>query len=362
LRIAQVAPLIESVPPSCYGGTERVVHHLTEELVRMGHDVTLFASGDSHTSARLIAARPRAVRLDGGDQTEAGAAHALMVELLMECVERGDFDIVHLHTDWLAWSLLSRLSQPFVTTMHGRMDHASLPALFGRLPDAPLVSISRAHRAPVPRAPWAATIHHGLPSELYRPGQGSGGYLAFLGRLSPEKRPDLAIAIAERAGVPLKIAAKIDPSERDYFKQEIEPLLNNPLVQFVGEITDAQKEQFLGDALGLIFPIQWPEPFGLVMIEALACGTPVVAFNAGSVPEVIRHGATGFVVENVDDAVEAVARLPELSRRACRLDFEQRFSARRMAEQYLDVYTRLIEARVIFPQEGVATSLGDVAS
>jgi glycosyltransferase involved in cell wall biosynthesis len=342
MRIAQVAPLFERVPPVCYGGTERVVSHLSDELVRLGHDVTLFASGDSITSARLAAACPRGLRLDRGCR-EPLAWHLCMLERVAREAHR--FDIVHFHTDQVHLPMARRMTTAHVTTVHGRLDLPELTSLFHEFSDVPLISISDAQRLPVPRASWVATIRHGLPADMFRPGSGSGRYLAFLGRISPEKRVDRAIAIAKAVRVPLKIAAKVDTSETDYFERDIRPLLDDPLIEFVGEINDAEKNRFLGDAKALLFPIDWPEPFGLVMIEALACGTPVVAFRGGSVPEVIEHGRTGFIVDTLEAAVEATAGIDALDRRVCRESFERRFTTRGMAERYVAAYAQVIEAR-----------------
>ena len=344
MRIAQVAPLSESVPPRRYGGTERVVHYLTEGLVRLGHDVTLFASGDSTTSARLVPACDESLRRNAGEALDPLAPQTLLLELLAQRVEAGEFDVVHLHTDHVAWPILSRTAVPFVTTLHGRLDLKGLPPLVSAFPEVPLISISNAQRWPLPGAGWLRTIYHGLPEEMYRPGDGKGGYLAFLGRISPEKRVDRAIAIASRANIPLRIAAKVDPADEEYFERVIAPLLENPLVGYLGEIDDTEKEAFLGDAAALLFPIDWPEPFGLVMIEAFACGTPVVAFRRGSVPEVVRHGVTGFIVDDIDEAVRAVDSLHLISRTDCRAEFEERFTARRMVDDYVAVYQSLIAA------------------
>lgn len=344
MRIAQVAPLYESVPPRLYGGTERVVHFLTEELVRRGHDVTLFASGDSTTRARLVAPRITSLRLDGADSVEATVAHALEFELLAQRVERGAFDVVHVHCDQSVWPMLRRLPVPHVTTLHGRLDLPSLRPLFSAFSDFPLVSISDAHRAPAPDAHWEATVHHGLPETLFECGPGDGGYLAFLGRMSPEKRPDLAIEIAERVGLPLKMAAKVDGADIEYFASVVEPRLRaSRHAEYIGELDDTGKNEFLGSARALLFPIDWPEPFGLAMIEALACGTPVIAFDRGSVPEVIRHGVSGFIVNSVDEAARAVESLHMIDRPDCRAEFEQRFAASRMARDYLDVYARVAQ-------------------
>ena len=347
MRIAQVAPLYESVPPKLYGGTERVVHYITEELVAQGHEVTLFASGDSLTSATLVAPCDRALRLDSRNGTDPFAALTLMAEQVAQRAERDEFDIIHLHTDHIMWPLVRRLRTPQVNTFHGRLDLRGLAPLVAEFADAPVVSISNSQRLPLPQADWRATVPHGLPEDLYQPGTGRGGYLAFLGRISPEKRPDRAIEIATRAGIPLRIAAKVDAADQEYFDQTIAPLLSNPYVDYVGEISDHEKGKFLGDAAALMFPIDWPEPFGLAMIEALACGTPVVAFRCGSVPEVLRHGVTGFIVDDVEEAVRAVNSLHLLSRADCRAEFDARFTARRMVTNYVDVFERIIAAGVL---------------
>jgi glycosyltransferase involved in cell wall biosynthesis len=342
MKIAQVAPLFERVPPALYGGTERVVAHLTDELVAQGHDVTLFASGDSNTTARLVPACPRGLRLNGECRNPA-AWHFSMLERV--AAESDRFDIVHFHTDQFHLPVTRRLGTAHVTTVHSRLDLPELVNLFREFSELPLISISDAQRAPLLHAKWMATIHHGLPPDMFRFLPGSGGYLAFLGRISPEKRVDRAIAIARALEWPLKIAAKIDASEAEYFERDIRPLLDHPLVELVGEIGDAEKNGFLGGAKALLFPIDWCEPFGLVMIEALACGTPVVAFRGGSVPEVIEDGLTGFIVETLDAAIKATARVGAIDRRACRERFEQRFTTRQMAERHLACYARVIEER-----------------
>ncbi|HEY8515218.1 MAG TPA: glycosyltransferase family 4 protein [Candidatus Binatia bacterium] len=338
MRIAQVAPLIEAVPPKLYGGTERVVSYLTEELVRLGHDVTLFASGDSRTAARLVAGVPEALRLAGVHAAEP--YHMLLADRAFALADQ--FDVIHFHIDYLHLPLAEREQVPTVTTMHGRLDLPEVGAIFRRYFDAPLVSISDAQREPLPFANWVGTVYHGLPKDLHPFNERSDGYLAFLGRISPEKGVDRAIEIARRAGIPLKIAAKVDRADREYFETQIARLLDQPGIEYVGEIGDGDKGRFLGNAIGLLFPVDWPEPFGLVMIEAMACGTPVVAFRRGSVPEVIDEGVTGFVVENIDEAVRAVGRLDQLDRRTCRTVFEKRFSAERMAREYVEIYKRLI--------------------
>jgi glycosyltransferase involved in cell wall biosynthesis len=342
MRIAQIAPLYEAVPPKFYGGTERVVSYLTEALVDLGHDVTLFASGDSVTSAKLEAAWPRALRLDPTVR-DAMAPHVLLMERVRSIAH--EFDVLHFHLDYLPFPLFSSMDTPFVTTLHGRLDLPELQPIFDTFTQAPVVSISDSQRLPLKQANWLNTIYHGLPEQLLTPQpHKKPEYLAFLGRICPEKRVDTAIKIAAQSGLPLKIAAKVDKVDQEYFKTEIEPLLSMAHVEFVGEINEAQKPEFLSGAKALLFPIDWSEPFGLVMIESMACGTPVIAFNRGSVPEVIDHGLTGFVVEDVQGAVAALQRLDELSRTEIRAQFERRFSAKTMAQNYLDGYATLIEA------------------
>ncbi|HWA99261.1 MAG TPA: glycosyltransferase family 4 protein [Pirellulales bacterium] len=350
MRIAQVAPLYESVPPQLYGGTERVVSWLTEELVRLGHEVTLFASGDSQTSAKLVAACPRALWRDNTCH-ETLPHHVRLMELVFDDVSR--FDVIHFHCDYLHLPLLRRHPCPSVTTLHGRLHVPDLQPLFDEYAEAPLVSISNDQRRPIPDANWQATVHHGLPRDLHTYREQPGDYLAFLGRISPEKRVDRAIEIARRSGLKLKIAAKIYPEERAYFHETIEPLLRqSPSVEFIGEVGGREKDEFLGKAHALLFPIDWAEPFGLVMIEALACGTPVIGWRKGSVPEVITDGVSGFVVDSIDEAVEAVRRVGGLSRLGCRQIFEQRFDAARMARDYLDVYRRVQWAEpVLLPMQ-----------
>jgi glycosyltransferase involved in cell wall biosynthesis len=342
MRIAQVAPLTEAVPPKMYGGTERVVAYLTDALVELGHDVTLFASGDSATKATLSSVWPRALRLD-----PAIKDHFAPMFLQLETVARRahQFDVIHCHLDYFGFPLLRRLGTPSVTTLHGRLDLPELPPLYRLYGDMPVVSISDSQREPLPEANFVATVLHGLPENLLRRGEGRGGYLAFLGRISPEKAPDAAIRIAQRAGIPLKIAAKVDRVDQEYFKTVVEPLLGQGNVEFIGEIREDQKQAFLGNAAGLIFPIAWCEPFGLVMIEAMACGTPVIAFENGSVPEVLEDGLTGFIVHSEEQAVEAVRRIDRLDRARIRAEFERRFTARRMAQDYLKLYARLAHAR-----------------
>lgn len=341
MRIAQVAPLYESVPPKLYGGTERVVHYLTEELAAQGHDVTLFASGDSRTSARLIAGAPQSLRLDEGCSDQLLHHFAMLDELMMRATE---FDIVHFHIDYLHF-LLSRYSGlRNVTTLHGRLDGRDMASFYERFQDMPLVSISYAQRCPLPKANWVGNVYHGLPQ--LRPGKcdeaGQGGYLAFLGRISPEKRPDRAIEIALATGMRLKIAAKVDATDRDYFESKIRPLLANPGIEYIGEIDDSQKESFLKKAYAFLFPIDWPEPFGLSMIEAMQCGTPTIAFRCGSVPEIMVDGVTGFVVDSMEEAICAVRRAGTLDRAACRSSFEERFTSARMARDYVEIYEQIL--------------------
>jgi glycosyltransferase involved in cell wall biosynthesis len=340
MRIAQVAPLTEAVPPKLYGGTERVVYWLIEELVALGHNVTLFASGDSCTSAKLEPFWPRALRLDGSVR-DPNALHMAMLEHVRRRAD--EFDFLHFHLDYYPFSLFSRQRTPFVTTLHGRLDLPEHQPVFDTFSSVPVVSISNAQRRPIPQARWVNTIHHGLPERLLTPQTIKPSYFAFLGRIAPEKRVDIAIRVAEHCGVPLKIAAKIDRADRDYYDEQIRPLMSSPYVDYIGEINDNEKSAFLSGALALFVPIDWPEPFGLVMIEAMACGTPVIAFNRGSVPEVVEDGVTGFIVEDEAGAIGAVDRLSHLSRKTIRERFEQRFTARRMALDYLAVYRELME-------------------
>ncbi|HEX7045017.1 MAG TPA: glycosyltransferase family 4 protein [Burkholderiales bacterium] len=335
MKIAQVAPLYESVPPKLYGGTERVVSYLTEELVRQGHEVTLFAAGDSSTCARLESVAARALRLDR-HCVDPLAHHVLLLDRVIDAAD--EFDIIHFHTDYLHFPVTRWLRVAHVTTLHGRLDIPDLKPLYKRFAGVPVISISNAQRKPLAFANWVATVYHGLPEEQYVFQPKPGKYLAFLGRISPEKRPDRAIEIARRAGIPLKIAAKVDKADRAYFEARIKPLLDGPGVEYIGEIGEHEKSEFLGNACALLFPIDWPEPFGLVMIEALACGTPVIAWPHGSVPEVLRDGETGFLVQSIEEAVAAVARLDRLSRVHCRQVFERRFSVRRMVRDYLEAY------------------------
>lgn len=343
MRIAQVAPLTEAVPPKLYGGTERVVHWLTEELVTLGHDVTLFASGDSHTSARLDATWPKALRLDGA-VCDPNALHMVMLERVRRKCDDEEFDFLHFHLDYYPFSLFSRQPTPFLTTLHGRLDLPEHQPVFTAFSSIPVISISNAQRRPVPQARWLRTVYHGLPEKLLTPQPITPSYLAVLGRIAPEKGVDRAIRIALRCGIPLKIAAKVDRADQDYYDEVIRPMMDHPLVEFIGEISDHEKPDFLSGAIGLLLPIAWPEPFGLVMIEAMACGTPVVAYNRGSVAEIVEDGKTGFIVEDESSAVAAVDRLASLDRAIVRKEFEARFTARRMALDYLDAYCDLIEA------------------
>ncbi|MBV8844179.1 MAG: glycosyltransferase family 4 protein [Bryobacterales bacterium] len=340
MRIAEVAPLYESVPPQLYGGTERVVSYLTEELVKQGHDVTLFASGDSETAAKLISPCKKSLRLDP-DCRDSLAAHIVMLDEVYRRAK--DFEFIHFHTDYLHFALASRMSIAHVTTLHGRLDLPELKIVYRQFPELPLISISDDQRRPIWWANWRATIYHGLPSDLYRLHPDPGKYLAFIGRVSPEKRLDRAIELAIDAGVPLRIAAKVDEADKKYFESEIKPKLDHPLIEWTGEIGEHEKQEFLGNAIGLLFLIDWPEPFGLVMIEAMACGTPVIAFNAGSVPEVIDDGSTGFVVKNMDQARNAVRNIETIGREGCRRVFERRFTADRMAADYLAQFSLLIK-------------------
>lgn len=338
MRIAQVAPLYESVPPHLYGGTERIVSYLTEELVRQGHDLTLFASGDSVTQATLIAPCERSLRLSP-DCMDPFAHHAILYDEVLS--RKDEFDILHFHTDYGHFPFSKNLDLPVVTTVHGRLDIPDLLPLYRHFSRMPVISISLAQREPLDEVNWVGNVYHGLPADLHPLSEKPGDYLAFLGRISPEKRPDRAIRIAVRAGMKLKIAAKIDKVDREYFESQIKPMLKRPGIEYIGEISDSEKSSFLGDALAYLFPIDWPEPFGLTMIEAMACGTPTIAFNCGSVPEVIEDGVTGYIVESEEEAVRAVGRLHNLKRKTCREVFEKRFSASRMADDYLAIYRSL---------------------
>ena len=335
------------MPPKLYGGTERVISWLTEELVALGHEVTLFASGDSVTSARLEPMWPTALRLDGSVR-DPNALHMSMIEQIARRAK--EFDLLHFHLDYYPFSVMSRQPTPFLTTLHGRLDLPEHGPVFSTFPTIPVVSISNAQRRPAPNAHWIGTVHHGMPDNLLKPVPADPSYLAFLGRISPEKRVDRAIHIAERCGLPLKIAAKVDAVDNDYFEEMIKPLLAKPHVEFIGEISDAKKSEFLSGAIALVVPIDWPEPFGLVMIEAMACGAPVIAFNRGSVPEVIDDGVTGFVVEDETSAVGALRQVSRLSRATIRKRFEERFTARRMARDYLAVYRDLVGKAAFRPR------------
>jgi len=339
LKIAQVSPLYESVPPKLYGGTERVVSYLTEELVNEGHDVTLFASGDSETTARLVPCSPRSLRLDEQciDQL---AHHVLMLEKVFAMAH--DFDVIHFHIDYLHFPLSRRYNLPHLTTLHGRLDIPDLVPLYREFPEMPVVSISDDQRRPLPWVNWVDTVYHGLPRDLYRFHEKPDDYLVFVGRISPEKRVDRAIEIAKRTGMKLKIAAKVSVPDQPYFEQEIEPLLEHHLVEFVGEVGEEEKDELIGNAVAFVFPIDWPEPFGLVMIESMACGTPVITYAEGSVPEVIDHGVTGFICDNLDQATEAVGLAHDLDRRRVRQVFEEKFTSERMARDYVKLYQRMI--------------------
>lgn len=352
LRICQVAPLFESVPPKGYGGTERIVSYLTEELVRQGHEVTLYASGDSVTGAELIAPCPRSLRLDAGCGDQL-AHHLTMLEQVFADADR--YDLIHCHVDYLHFPFSRRHPVPTLTTLHGRLDIPDLVPLHGEYSGMPVVSISDSQREPLPWLNWQGTVYHGLPVSRYPFQESPGTYLAFLGRISPEKRPDRAIEIARRVGLPIKIAAKIDRADQVYFDAHIKRLLDEPGVEFLGEIGDEDKAEFLGGARALLFPIDWREPFGIVMIEAMACGTPVVAYRNGSVPEVVDDGVTGYIVDDLDGAVRACRRVESLSRRGCRDAFESRFTDTRMAEDYVALYRQLAEQPVVKAQAHTAS-------
>ena len=345
MKIAQVSPLYESVPPKLYGGTERVVSYLTEELVAQGHDVTLFASGDSLTNARLVARCPRALRLDQ-HVVDPIPHHLVQLERVYELA--ASFDVIHFHLDYLHLPHFRRHQTPHLTTLHGRLDIPDLLPLFSTFSDAPVVSISSAQRKPLRWLNWQGTVYHGLPKNLYLCQEEPGDYLAFLGRICPEKRLDRAIKIAKRVGMKLKVAAKVDAADRDYHTKVIKPLLDETCIDFVGEINEEQKQEFLGNAYALLFPIDWPEPFGLVAIEAMACGTPVIAYRNGSVPELIEEGVTGFIVNNIEQAAVALCEVANIDRRRCRASFEERFSATRMARDYIVLYEHLINGRSFF--------------
>jgi glycosyltransferase involved in cell wall biosynthesis len=335
VKIAQVSPLYESVPPKMYGGTERVVSYLTEELVAQGQDVTLFASGDSQTSAKLIPGSKTSLRLSK-NTVDHLAHHIAMLDEVMRMAP--EFDVIHFHIDYMHFPLSRYCALPSITTLHGRLDLPDLIPVYKRYADAPVISISMTQRKPLPRANWVANVHHGLPADLLTFHPKAGDYLAFLGRISPEKRLDRAIEIAKRAGMPLKVAAKIDNADRAYYESTIKPLMGDPNIEFIGEIGENEKSEFLGNAYAYLFPIDWPEPFGLTMIEAMACGTPTIAFNCGSVPEVMQESLTGFIVDNMDDAVAAVEKIESIERTACRNVFEKRFTSAHMAKRYIQVY------------------------
>jgi glycosyltransferase involved in cell wall biosynthesis len=343
MRIAQIAPLAESVPPKLYGGTERVVAWLIEELVEIGHEVTLFASGDSQTKAELVPVCPRALRL-GKPRTDPTAAQTALLEAVAQ--RAGEFDLIHAHIDWLHLPIVHRAGVPFLTTLHGRLDLPGLSEMIGLFPTAPYVSISDNQRVPLAGARWLGTVYHGMPKSLLKPSFKQGHNLAFLGRLTHEKGADVAIRIAQATGMPLRIAAKVPRDHRSYFKDHLEPLIDGKNIQLVGEVDDRRKQGFLEDAAALLFPIDWPEPFGLVMIEAMACGTPVIAFRAGFVPEVIEDGVSGFIVDSEEEAVRAVRLVGKLNRREIRRTFERRFTAQRMAGDYLNLYRRLMSGSV----------------
>ncbi len=359
MRIAQIAPLTEAIPPKLYGGTERVIHWLTEELVALGHEVTLFASGDSHTSAELAPLWPKALRLDGAVKDPC-ALHMTMLEEVRR--RAAEFDVLHFHLDYYPFSLFSRQPTPFLTTLHGRLDLPEHQPVFTTFSSIPVISISDSQRKPVPQARFIATIHHGMPEQLLTPQPIQPAYLAFVGRISPEKGVEHAVRIAQDCGLPLKIAAKIDRVDREYFEERIRPLLSLPGMEHIGEIGDAEKAAFISGAIALLAPINWPEPFGLVMIEAMACGTPVIAFNRGAVPEILDHGLTGFIVEDEAGAIRAVARVSALSRAAIRRRFEARFTGRRMAEDYLAAYEGLIAAAESRPRFSARPSAGRAPS
>jgi glycosyltransferase involved in cell wall biosynthesis len=340
LRIAQVAPLYESVPPKLYGGTERVVAYLTEELIRRGHEVTLFAAGDSTAAATIKATHPKSLRATG--LVPWGTSlHLPMLSEVFDHAER--FDVIHCHLDYWSFPFARLATTPTVTTLHGRLDIPEVLDVYRYYSDASVVSISDAQREPLPELNWVGTVHHGLPADQLTFHSGRGKYLAFLGRIAPEKRPDLAIEMARRAGIPLKIAAKVDVVDQEYFDSKIRPLLGTNSVEFIGEIGEREKSDFLGNAFALLFPVDWPEPFGLVMIEALACGTPVIARPCGSVPEVLRNGVTGLIASSVDDLVQAVHAIPSISRQRCRAEFDARFTANVMAANYEQIYSQLID-------------------
>ena len=338
MKIAQIAPLVESVPPTLYGGTERVVSWLTEELVAAGHDVTLFASGDSRTTAQLVPIVPRALRLDGIHNSTP--YNIIMLDQV--AARSREFDVMHFHIDFFHYPLFRNMAHKTLTTLHGRQDLPELPPVYRAFPHMPLVSISNHQRLPVPPVNWRGTVYHGLPEGMLKEGSGQGGYLAFLGRICADKGILPAIEIARRAGMKLKVAAKVDPADQKYYDEQVKPVLDvSPHVEFIGEINDGQKQEFLGNAAALLFPISWPEPFGLVMIESMGVGTPVIAFHCGSVPEIMEDGLTGYVVDDIDGAVAALAKLDRLFRPSIRSRFEERFSARAMAREYVKIYESL---------------------
>lgn len=349
MRIAQIAPLFESVPPLAYGGTERVVSYLTEALVGQGHDVTLFASGDSVTEARLAPMAERSLRLDPS-RPDWLMRHTVMIDQVFARAD--EFDVLHFHIDCLHYPLAQRCATPSVTTLHGRLDLPDLQALHAHFRTHPLVSISNHQRRPLPQANWCSTVYHGLPTSLYRCRDVPQDYFAFVGRISPEKRLDRAIEIAVACNTRLRIAAKVDPVDQAYFEREIRPLLDHPLIEFAGEIGDADKNDFIGNARALLFPVDWPEPFGMVVIEAFACGTPVIAYERGAVPELMQHGVTGYIVNSQDEAIAAARVIDRIDRRRCRAAFERRFTADKMAARYLQVYQALIDARARPPDRG----------
>ncbi|MFH0926287.1 MAG: glycosyltransferase family 4 protein [bacterium] len=343
MKIAQVAPLYESVPPRCYGGTERVVSYLTEELIRQGHEVTLFASGDSQSKARLITCSPCALRLKKA-YVDHIAYHILMIDKVFKFVK--NFDVIHSHIDYIPFPLARRGPIPFLTTLHGRLDLPELIEIYNEFREMAIVSISNAQRRPVPFIDWQETVYHGLPVDLYKVYEGEGKYLAFLGRISPEKGVDLAIKIAKKVEMPLKIAAKIDKTDEKYFEYVIKPLLNSNLIEFIGEVNEREKNEFLGNAYCLLFPIDWPEPFGLVIIEAMACGTPVIARCCGSVPEIMVDGVTGYIFETEEEAVEQIKKVSAIDRKRCRDVFEKRFTVEMMTNKYINIYKKLINGHL----------------
>jgi glycosyltransferase involved in cell wall biosynthesis len=358
MKIAQIAPLMESVPPRLYGGTERIVSYLTDELVRLGHDVTLFASGDSVSSANLVPCAAMALRLDPNVRDPI-PYYMLMLDRVRQYAD--DFDILHFHIDQFHFPLFRAMANRTVTTLHGRQDLPDLKPLYFGFSDMPLISISNSQRRPVPNANFVDTVYHGLPAHLLKPNYSPGGdYVAFLGRISPEKRPDRAIMIARAMGIPIKIAAKVDKVDEAYFRTTVEPLLDQPGVEFVGEIDEFGKSEFLGNARALLFPIDWPEPFGLSMIEAMACGTPVLAFRCGSVPEIIDPGVTGLIVDTMEEAVSTLPQVLALDRHAVRRRFEERFSVTRMAKNYLHVYRSLLRQPAMPEREESAPLLQPV--